>query len=182
MKYTRTSVEGVVIVDIEPHRDGRGFFSRSFCADEFQGHDLDAAVCQTNISYNIKRGTLRGMHLQVPPYAEAKLVRCTRGAIVDVALDVRPESPTYGQHVVVSLTADNHRALFLPPYVAHGFQTLVDQTEVIYQVSGPYVPGSEHGFRWDDPEFGIDWPLPVSVISDKDACWPLVERERSASV
>lgn len=179
MKYTATQVDGVVIVDIEPHRDGRGFFSRSFCAGEFERHGLDAAVAQTNISYNTRRGTLRGLHLQLPPYAEAKLVRCTRGAIVDVAVDVRPESPTYGGHVTVSLTADNHRSLFLPPYVAHGFQTMVDETEVIYQVSGPYAPPGEQGFRWDDPEFGIDWPLPVSVISDKDASWPLVERERS---
>jgi dTDP-4-dehydrorhamnose 3,5-epimerase len=171
----------VVIVDIEPHVDDRGFFSRSFCASEFERHGLDAAVSQTNISYNIKRATLRGLHLQVPPYAEAKLVRCTRGSIVDVAVDVRPESPTYGRHAMVSLTADNHRALFLPPYVAHGFQTLVDQTEVIYQVSGPHAPAGEQGFRWDDPAFGIDWPLPVSVISDKDANWPLLEEVRSTS-
>lgn len=182
MKYTPTHVDGVVIVDIEPHLDARGFFSRSFCASEFEKQGLHVAVAQTNISYNQKRGTLRGLHLQMPPYAEAKLVRCTRGEIVDVAVDVRPESPTHGLHVMVSLTADNHRALFLPPYVAHGFQTLVDQTEVIYQVSGPYAPAGEQGFRWDDPEFGIEWPLPVSMISNKDASWPLVDCERSASV
>ena len=181
MKYTPTGVDGVVIVDIEPHRDDRGFFSRSFCASEFESQRLDGAVAQTNIVYSAERGTLRGLHLQVPPDAEAKLVRCTRGAIMDVAVDVRPESATYGRHVMVSLTADNHCALFLPPYVAHGFQTLLDDTEVFYQVSGPYAPTSERGFRWDDPEFGIDWPLPVSVISDKDASWPLVERERSPS-
>ena len=180
MKYTATDVEGVVIVDIAPHSDERGFFARSFCADEFAKHGLDDAVAQTNISYNRLKGTLRGLHRQVPPYQEAKLVRCTRGAIVDVAVDVRPESATYGRHVMVELTADNHRALFLPPYVAHGFQTLTDDTEVIYQVSGPYAPAGEQGFRWDDDEFDISWPLPVSVISAKDAAWPLVAESRSA--
>jgi dTDP-4-dehydrorhamnose 3,5-epimerase len=181
VRYTPTDVDGVVIVDIEPHHDARGFFSRSFCGAEFAKYGLDAAVAQTNISYNRSRGTLRGLHRQVPPYQEAKLVRCTRGAIVDVAVDVRPESATYGRHVMVELTAENHRALFLPPYVAHGFQTLADDTEVIYQVSGPYAPAGEQGFRWDDEQFGITWPLPVSLISDKDAGWPLVEQTRSAT-
>ena len=180
MKFTPTDVDGVVIVDVEPHSDARGFFSRSFCAAEFQRHGMDSAVSQTNISYNHTRGTLRGLHRQVPPYREAKLVRCTRGAIVDVAVDVRPESPTYGAYVMVDLTPDNHRALFLPPYVAHGFQTLTDDTEVIYQVSGPYVPDGEQGFRWNDPEFAIYWPLPVSTISDKDAAWPLVGQPERA--
>jgi dTDP-4-dehydrorhamnose 3,5-epimerase len=175
VKYSDTDVDGVTIVEIEPHNDERGFFARSFCADEFAKHGLDSAVVQTNISYNLTRGTLRGLHRQVPPYAEAKLVRCTRGAIVDVAVDVRPESPTFGKHVAVELTAENRRALFLPPYVAHGFQTLADDTEVVYQVSGPYAPPGEQGFRWDDPRFGISWPLPVTVISDKDAGWPMVD-------
>ncbi|WIM85739.1 dTDP-4-dehydrorhamnose 3,5-epimerase [Candidatus Mycobacterium wuenschmannii] len=174
MKYTPTDVDGVMIVDIEPHRDDRGFFSRSFCADEFQEFGLPPGVVQTSISYNYARGTLRGLHRQVPPYAEAKLVRCTRGAIADVAVDVRPESPTYGKHVMVQLSADNRRALFLPPFVAHGFQTLADNTEVFYQMSGPYQEGAGQGFRWDEPEFAIDWPLPVTVISDKDAHWPLL--------
>ncbi|MCT7660156.1 dTDP-4-dehydrorhamnose 3,5-epimerase [Mycobacterium deserti] len=181
MRYTPTEVDGVMIVDIEPHHDARGFFARSFCADDFESHGLDEAVAQTNISYNRVRGTLRGLHRQIPPYREAKLVRCTRGAIVDVAVDVRPESPTHGRHVKVELTAENHRALFLPPYVAHGFQTLVDDTEVVYQVSGPYAPAGEQGFRYDDEDFGITWPLPVAVISDKDANWPLVAELRSAA-
>jgi dTDP-4-dehydrorhamnose 3,5-epimerase len=174
----------VTIVDIEPHRDDRGFFSRSFCVDEFAGHGLVSGVVQTNISYNYARGTVRGMHRQVPPYAEAKLVRCTRGTIVDVAVDVRPDSHTFLKHVMVQLSADNHRALFLPPYVAHGFQTLADNSEVIYQVSGPYAPEGEQGFRWDEPEFDIPWPLPVSVISEKDANWPFfgyAEAVRSAT-
>lgn len=174
MKYTPTNVAGVTIVDIQPHRDHRGFFSRVFCAEEFAQHGLIAEVSQTSICYNQTRGTVRGLHRQLPPHAEAKLVRCIRGAIVDVAVDVRPESPTHGKHVMVELSADNHRALFLPPYVAHGFQTLTDDTEIIYQISGPYVPGSEENFRWNEPAFGIEWPLPVTVISEKDASWPLL--------
>lgn len=174
MKYTSTDVDSVTIVDIEPHVDDRGFFSRSFDITEFEANGLEPAVVQTNISFNHAKGTLRGLHRQFPPYSESKLVRCTRGSIVDVAVDVRPDSPTYGKHVMVELSADNHRALFLPAYVAHGFQTLEDTTEVIYQVSGPYAPPGEQGFRWDDPEFGLVWPLPVSMISDKDANWPLI--------
>lgn len=181
MKYTATAVAGVMIVDLEPHRDHRGFFARSFCSTEFDGLGLDAGVAQTNIIFTERAGTVRGLHRQAPPDAEAKLVRCTRGAIADVAVDVRPESPTFGGHVMVSLTADNHRALFLPPYVAHGFQTQVDQTEVTYQVSGPYAPASERGYRWDDPQFGIRWPLPVTEISDKDAAWPFFATEGSLS-
>jgi dTDP-4-dehydrorhamnose 3,5-epimerase len=181
MKYTPTDVAGVMIVDIEPHRDDRGFFSRSFCTVEFAAFGLISNVAQMNVSYNRACGTVRGMHRQVPPYPEAKLVRCTRGAIVDVALDVRPESHTFSKHVMVHLSADNHRALFLAPYVAHGFQTLADDTEVLYQVSGRHAPAGEQGFRWDDPEFGIAWPLPVTVISEKDANWPLLEPVRSAA-
>ena len=128
MRCTPTDVAGATIIDIEPDRDDRGFVSRSFCADEFAEYGLLSNLAQTSISYNYARGTLRGMHRQVPPHAEAKLVRCTRGAIVDVAVDVRPESHTYGKHVMVQLSADNHRALFLPPFVAHGFQTLGDNT------------------------------------------------------
>lgn len=174
MKYTRTNVDGVTVVDIEPHNDERGFFARSFCADEFAKHGLDSTVAQVNFAYNHARGTLRGLRRQVLPFAEAKLVRCTRGAIFAVALEVRPGFATFGEHVTVELTAENRRALFLPPYVAHGFQTLADDTEVMYQVSGPYEPKGEQGFRWDDPEFGISWPLPITVISDKDDGWPLI--------
>jgi dTDP-4-dehydrorhamnose 3,5-epimerase len=181
MKYTPTDVAGVTIIDIEPHRDDGGFFSRAFCADEFAAYGLISNVGQTNISYNYARGTLRGLRRRMPPYPEAKLVRCTRGAIVDVAVDVRPESHTYGKHVMVELSADNHRALFLHPYVAHGFQTLTDNTEVLCQVSGLYAPVGEQGFRWQDPEFGIAWPLPVTVISEQDANWPLLEPVGSAA-
>ncbi|GAB3018746.1 dTDP-4-dehydrorhamnose 3,5-epimerase [Mycobacterium bourgelatii] len=174
MKYTPTHVAGVTIIDIEPHRDHRGFFSRIFCAEEFAEHGLISDVSQTSICFNHTRGTVRGIHRQVPPHAEAKLVRCIRGAIADVAVDVRADSPTFGRHVMVELSADNHRALFLPPYVAHGFQSLTDDTEILYQISGPYVPASEQNFRWNEPAFGIKWPLPVTVISERDASWPLL--------
>lgn len=174
MRYTTTAVAGVVLVDLELRADDRGFFARTFDAAEFATLGLDGAVAQCNLSYNHRAGTVRGLHRQVPPYAEGKLVRCTAGAIVDVAVDVRPDSPTYGAHVMVELSAANRRALLLPPYVAHGYQTLTDDAEVVYQVSGPYVPEGEQGFRYDDAAFGIAWPLPVSVISDKDASWPLV--------
>jgi dTDP-4-dehydrorhamnose 3,5-epimerase len=180
VRYTSTDVEGVVVVELEQRGDDRGFFARTFDVDEFAAHGLDTAVAQCNLSYNHKAGTLRGLHRQVPPHAEGKLVRCTAGAIVDVAVDVRPDSPTYGKHVMVELSAANRVALFIPPYVAHGYQTLVDGTEVTYQVSGPYAPGGEQGFRYDDPAFGISWPLEVSVVSAKDAAWPLVGAQDGA--
>jgi dTDP-4-dehydrorhamnose 3,5-epimerase len=179
MKYTPTNVAGVTIVDIEPHRDHRGFFSRSFCAAEFTERGLIPDVAQMSICFNHTRGTVRGLHRQMPPYAEANLVRCIRGAIVDVAVDVRSDSPTYGKHVMVELNAENRRALFLPPYVAHGFQTLTDDTEILYQISGAYAPASEENFRWSEPEFGIAWPLPVTVISEQDASWPYLAETRA---
>lgn len=177
MRYTRTAVDGVVVVDLELRSDERGFFARTFDAEEFAAEGMDSTVAQCNLSSNHEAGTLRGMHRQVPPYAEGKLVRCTRGAIVDVAVDVRPDSPTFGAHVMVELTADNHRSLFLPPYVAHGYQTLVPDTDVLYQVSGRYAPGGEEGFRWDDPSLGLTWPVPVTSVSAKDSSWPLVDPE-----
>lgn len=174
MIFTPTDVDGAWIIDLEPFSDDRGLFARTFDAEEFAARGIDAGVAQANLSYNHKAGTLRGLHRQVPPHAEGKLVRCTAGAIVDVAVDVRPGSSTYGRHVMVELSAANRRALWIPPYAAHGYQTLTDDAEVTYQVSGRYAPGGEQGFRYDDPAFGIVWPLPVSVISGKDAAWPLV--------
>ncbi len=165
MKFTTTAVDGATVVDLEPFSDDRGFFARTFDADEIAAHGIDAHVAQANVSWNVRAGTVRGLHRQVPPHAEGKLVRCTAGAIVDVAVDVRPGSPTYGRHVMVELTAENRRALWVPPYVAHGYQTLVDGTEVVYQVSGPYAPGGEQGYRHDDPAFGLVWPLPVAVVT-----------------
>ena len=172
MKCTPTKVAGVTIIDHEPQRDHRGYSSRSFCAHEFASYGLAFDVTQTNTLFNYTRGTVRGLHRQAPPYAEAKLVRCTRGAIAAAVVDVRPESQTYGDRLMVELNGDDHRTLFLPPYVTHGFQTLTDDTEVSYQVSGQHVPAGEEGFRWNDPEFGIVWPLPVTVISEQDASWP----------
>jgi dTDP-4-dehydrorhamnose 3,5-epimerase len=172
MKFTPTDVDGCMLIDLEEHRDQRGFFARAFCTQEFAAHGLSTTVAQANISFNRAAGTLRGMHRQLPPHAEGKLIRCTRGAIADVALDLREESPSFGKHVMVELTAENRRALWVPPYVSHGYQTLLDDTEVSYQVSGPYAPGAEKPQRFDDPAFGITWPLQVTVISEKDRSCP----------
>lgn len=180
MRYTDTEVDGVRIVDLELRGDDRGGFARTFDAEEFEANGLDAAVAQCNLSFNRSAGTLRGLHLQLPPHAEGKLVRCTAGSIVDVAVDVRPGSATYGRHVMVELSAANRRALWIPPYVAHGYQTLVDDAEVTYQVSGRYAPGAEQGYRHDDPAFDLSWPVEVTVVSDKDRAWPLVDRETGA--
>ena len=178
MRLTPTAVEGVVVVDLDPVHDERGLFARTFDAEIFAAAGLDARVAQGSLSFNVRAGTVRGLHRQVPPHAEAKLVRCVAGAVVDVAVDVRPGARTFGEHVMVELSAANRRALFIAPYVAHGFQTLVDGTELLYQVSGPYVPGAEQGFRHDDPAFGIAWPLPVTEVSPKDASWPLLAPAR----
>jgi dTDP-4-dehydrorhamnose 3,5-epimerase len=178
MIITRTAIEGPAIVDVDRRSDDRGFFARTFCVTEFANAGLSTEVDQGNLSFNHRAGTLRGLHLQVAPHPEAKLVRCISGAVVDIIVDLRPESPTRLQHVAVELSAQNRRALYVPPYFAHGYQTLVDGTEVMYQVSGSYAPAAERGLRWDDPELGLAWPLPVSVISAKDASWPLLaERE-----
>ncbi|ACV79524.1 dTDP-4-dehydrorhamnose 3,5-epimerase [Nakamurella multipartita] len=175
MKFIDTPIDGVAIVELEERRDDRGFFARSFCQDEFAAHGLLPEVVQCNLSYNHRAGTLRGMHFQLEPATEAKLVRCISGAIVDIIVDLRPGSPTYRQHVAVELSAANRRSFYVPPMFAHGFQTLVDNTEVLYQVSERYTPGQERGLRYDDPALGLSWPLPVSAISDKDASWPLLE-------
>ncbi len=171
MRFIATHIPGVVIVEIEPIADERGFFARSFCRDAFKAHGLSGDLVQCNISFNKLRGTLRGMHYQAAPHEEAKLVRVTRGAIHDVALDLRPTSPTFRQHVAVELTADNRRALYIPEGCAHGFQTLADDTEIFYQMSTPYHGPSARGVRHDDPAFNIAWPLPVSAISPKDAAY-----------
>ncbi len=174
MIISTTAIEGPAIIDLEQRSDDRGFFARTFCTDEFGAAGLQTVVEQCNLSGNYKAGTLRGMHFQIAPHPEAKLVRCIRGAIVDIIVDMRPDSPTRLQHVAVELTADNRRAFYVPPFFAHGYQTLVDDSEVLYQVSGSYEPSAERGLRHDDPALGITWPLPVSVISAKDASWPLI--------
>ena len=175
MLFTETKLKGAFIIDLEHREDSRGFFARSFCAKEFEEHGLKPTVAQCNLSYNHKKGTLRGMHYQVPPAAETKLVRCTRGAIYDVIVDMRPESPTYLSHIGVELSEDNRRALYVPELFAHGYLALTDGAEVTYQVGEFYTPGYERGLRYDDPILGIEWPIEIAVISEKDAAWALLE-------
>lgn len=169
MIFTTTRLNGAMLVDLEPREDERGFFARSCCTDEFERHGLCSRFVQCNISFSRKRGTLRGMHYQLEPHAEVKLVRCTAGAIYDVVVDLRPDSPTFAQHIGVTLTATNRRALYVPKGFAHGFQTLADNSEVFYQVSAAYHPASERGVRWNDEAFGIQWPETVTQISAKDS-------------
>lgn len=175
MIFTTTALKDALIVDVEEKHDHRGFFARSFCAQEFMAHGLKPTVAQCNISFNHKKGTVRGMHYQVSPATETKLVRCTKGAIYDVIIDMRPESPSFLSHIGVELSADNHRALYVPEMFAHGYQTLTDDAEVVYQVSEFYTPGYERGLRYNDPFFNIEWPLPVTEVSTKDLNWTLLE-------
>jgi dTDP-4-dehydrorhamnose 3,5-epimerase len=175
MKFRETALGGVYIVSLEPRRDERGSFARIFCVDEFAAHGIPMTIVQSNGSASHHRGTVRGMHLQVDPAPEAKLVRCTRGAILDVAADLRPGSPTYGQWIGVELTEDNGDALYLPEGFAHGFQTLTDGATMLYHTSAPYTPEAVRGARYDDPVLDIRWPLPISVISQQDREWPLLD-------
>jgi len=171
--FNETPIPGAYLIELEELRDERGWFARSFDIDEFERRGLEAAVVQSNVSYNESAGTVRGMHYQVAPATEAKLIRCIRGAIYDAVVDMRPESPSYGSHIGVELTAENRRALYVPEMCAVGYQTLTDGAEVLYQLSGFYAPECERGVRYDDPAFGISWPLPVTVLSQKDASWSL---------
>ena len=171
MIFKETKLSGAFIVELEKLEDERGFFARAWCQQEFEVRGLTSRLVQCNVSFGRTQGTLRGMHYQVAPYEEAKLVRCTRGAIYDVIIDLRPDSPTYKQWMGVELTAENHKMLYVPEGFAHGYQTLMDNTEVFYQVSQFYSPESERGLRYDDPVFGIEWPIDVQVISDKDKSW-----------
>jgi dTDP-4-dehydrorhamnose 3,5-epimerase len=173
--FTETPLAGAFVLDLEKRGDDRGFFARTFCQNEFTDHGLEPVVAQCNLSWNARAGTLRGMHYQLPPAAETKLVRCTAGAIYDVIVDLRPESPTYLQHFGVELTAENRRALYVPAIFGHGYQALTDGAEVTYQVGEFYTPGAERGLRHDDPALGIEWPIPVTEISEKDATWPLLD-------
>jgi dTDP-4-dehydrorhamnose 3,5-epimerase len=174
MKITTTALAGAAIIELEQRTDERGFFARTYCRQEFLDAGLEPAVEQCNLSYNHRAGTLRGMHYQIEPALEAKLVRCTRGAVVDVIVDLRPDSASYLKHITVELTADNHRALYVPPLFAHGYLTLLDGTEVTYQVSHAYAPAAERGLRYDDPALAITWPAPIVVISEKDSNWDLL--------
>jgi len=171
MTFTETRIPGAWIVDIEAIRDDRGFFAMTWLPGEFQSRGLDPALAQCNLAWNDKRGTLRGMHYQREPHTQAKLVRCTRGAIFDVVVDLRPGSPTYRHWTGVELTQDNRRMLFIPGGLAHGYITLADETEVFYQTSSPWERQAEGGVRWNDSAFGIEWPLAPKVISERDATW-----------
>lgn len=173
MIFDETKLPGAVVIDLERREDERGFFARTFCANEFADHGLNARLVQANTSWNPRQGTLRGMHFQHAPHAEVKVVRATRGAIHDVIVDLRPDSPTYKQWVGVDLTQENRRALYVPEGFAHGFQTLEPDTEVHYLVTEFYTPEAEGGVRWNDPAFGIEWPDPANAfLSPKDAAWP----------
>ena len=172
MIFTETTLNGAFVIDPEPASDERGMFARVWCEKEFEMHGLSPRWVQSSISVNRRKGTLRGMHYQAAPNQEVKLVRCTAGAIYDVIVDLRPTSPTYGQHVSLMLTADNHRSLYIPKQFAHGFLTLQDNSEVSYHMSEFYAPTSARGIRWDDPLLRIEWPEPVVIVSEKDQLWP----------
>jgi len=167
-----TVLPGAMIVDLDRKEDERGFFARSWCRDEFTHYGLNPSLVQCNISFNKQKGTLRGMHLQIAPHEEAKLVRCTSGAIYDVIIDLRPDSKTYTRHLAVELSSENRRGLYIPEGFAHGFITLSDNTEIFYQMSAFYAADSQRGVRYNDPAFGIRWPVPITVISDKDRAYP----------
>ena len=173
MRFLETGLAGLLVVEPERREDARGFFARTWCRDEALARGLRADVAQCNVSFNRRRGTLRGMHYQAAPHAEAKLVRCTAGAVYDVAVDLRPDSPTFRRWAAAELTAGNGRMLYIPEGFAHGFQTLADDTEVFYQMFESYHPDSARGVRWDDPAFAIAWPEAKGrVLSDKDAAYP----------
>ena len=172
MIFHELEISGAFLIEPEKKADSRGFFARTYCRDELEARGLDPTVVQCNISVNTWRGTVRGMHWQAAPYEEIKLVRCTNGAIHDVLLDLRPDSPTFKQHLSAELTRENRHALYVPAGVAHGFQALEDESEVFYQMSELYHPDAARGVRWDDPAFSIRWPLPVTQISERDRSFP----------
>ena len=175
MILTETRLKGAFLVDLERREDLRGFFARAFCQNEFKAHGLKPIIAQANIASNSKAGTLRGMHFQYPPAAETKLVRCTRGGILDIIVDLRPESATYLQHVAVELNEENQRALYVPERFAHGYQALRDNTDTSYQVGEFYTPEAEGGLMYNDPRLGLQWPIPVTTISEKDQKFPLLD-------
>lgn len=180
MKFIETSLAGAYVIELEPRGDDRGFFARTMCREEFDRMGLDGNFMQQNTSFSALRGTLRGLHFQKLPHGEDKLVRCIRGAIVDIIVDIRKDSPTYMQHQAFELSCRNRRQLYVPKGFAHSFMTLQDNVEVSYLVTSAYAPDSEDGLRYDDEALGIEWPLPVMVISKKDASWPLLRDRDSA--
>lgn len=172
MILTPAPLPGAWLVDLERREDSRGFFARTWCRSEFEAKGLDARLVQCSMSRNPRRGTLRGMHWQAAPHEETRLVRCSRGAIWDVIIDLRPGSPTYTRHFAVELTTEDNRALYIPAGFAHGFVTLVDDSDVVYQMSEFYQPGSSRGVRWNDPAFGIAWPVAEPILHPRDASYP----------
>jgi len=178
--FTPTRLAGAFIIDLEERHDERGFFARAWCAAELEAHGLNPAVDQCNVSHNTASGTLRGLHYQAAPHEEAKVVRCTRGRLYDVLVDLRPGSSTFGDHVGVELSAQSRRMAYVPEGFAHGFLTLEPDTEVFYMMSAGYAPESARGVRWDDPALGIDWPGPVRVISDRDRSYPDLDGPQGA--
>ena len=176
MIFTETKLKGAFIIDLDRREDARGFFARAFCQNEFKAHGLKPVIAQANVASNLKKGTLRGMHFQFPPAAETKLVRCTRGGIVDIIVDLRPESATYLEHIAVELNEDNQRALYVPERFAHGYQTLHDKTDTSYQVGEFYTPEAEGGLMYDDPRLMLKWPLPITVMSEKDQKFALLDQ------
>lgn len=178
MKFEPLTIADAMLVQIEPRHDPRGFFARTFCAGEFAAHGLPAAAVQSSISHNIRRGTVRGLHFQWPPSSEGKLVRCLRGGLFDVLLDLRPGSASYLRHQTVILDDESRAAVYVPSGVAHGFQTLLNETEVLYQMTDYYVPELAAGVRWNDPAFGIEWPISEVVIATRDAEYPEFDRKR----
>ena len=172
MQFTKTQLPGVFVIELDRHEDDRGWFARTWCREEFAKHGLPIDLAQCSISHNAQRGTLRGIHFQAAPHAEAKLIRCVAGVAHDVVLDLRPDSPTFKQSLATELSASNGRALFLPEGIAHGFQTLTDDSTLFYQMNSPYVVGAATGVRWDDPVFNIEWPLPNPILNSRDQAWP----------
>jgi dTDP-4-dehydrorhamnose 3,5-epimerase len=173
MIFTPTELDGAYVIDLERREDERGFFARAWCEDEFAAHGLSTRIAQCNVSFNHRRSTLRGLHYQAAPHAEVKVIRCTRGAIYDVIVDLRPDSPTRTRWLGFELSAENQRMLYVPEGFAHGYQTLADDTETFYLVSAAYAPEAEGGVRWDDPAFAVRWPDPEgALMSEKDRMWP----------
>jgi dTDP-4-dehydrorhamnose 3,5-epimerase len=175
MNFHETPLKGAFVIDVEPRTDPRGFFARAFCTQEFEGRSLEAGIVQANLSFNELAGTLRGMHFQRAPYAEVKMVRCIRGSIFDVIVDLREGSATYGQWFGETLSADNRRMMYVPKGFAHGYQALENGSEVFYMVTERYAPDFEGGLRWDDPSIGIEWPISDPIVSDRDRAHPLLK-------
>jgi dTDP-4-dehydrorhamnose 3,5-epimerase len=179
--FLETDIPGALIIDLDRHTDDRGFFARAWCEEEFAAHGLRPRFVQANMAFTERSGTVRGLHYQHSPHEEAKLIRCTRGSIHDVLIDLRRDSPSFEQWIAVELSADNRRMLHVPEGCAHGYQALSDGAEVFYLVTHPYVPGAEGGIRFDDPAFGVQWPLPVGDVSAKDRRWPVYVRQQPGS-